>query len=53
MRVTERDLSYRRTCQGAWAITAIVDGYLVERQYMGWTKRDASRLFRDEMNRRA
>ena len=34
-------------------VTAIVDGYLVERQYMGWTKRDASRLFRDEMNRRA
>lgn len=52
MRVAERDLGYRRTFQGAWAITAIVDGYLEERQYMGWTKREASRLFRDEMNGR-
>lgn len=49
-RVTERDLSYRRTFQGAWVVSAMVGEYREERQYMGYTKREASRLFRDEMN---
>ena len=49
-RVTERDLSYRRTFQGAWVVSAMVGGYREERHYLGYTKREASRLFRDEMN---
>jgi hypothetical protein len=48
--VTENDISYRRTFQGAWALSAIVGGYREERQYMGYTKREASRLFRNEFN---
>lgn len=39
-------ISYRRTFQGAWMCSATVDGYLVERQFMGYTKQEATRLFR-------
>ena len=40
------NLSYRKTFQGAWVVSALVDGYLVERQFMGYTKKEATRLFR-------
>ena len=39
-------LSYRKTFQGAWVVSAIVRGYLVQHQYMGYTKREAGRMFR-------
>jgi hypothetical protein len=42
------DIEYRKTFQGAWALSAIVGGYLVERQYFGYTKRDAAQMFRKE-----
>jgi len=48
--VRESDVMYRRTHQGAWVLSAFVDGYLVSRQYMGYGKREASRMFRDEFN---
>lgn len=32
---------------GAYVISDIVGGYLVTRQYYGYTKREAMRLFRD------
>lgn len=50
--IRERDLYYRRTFQGAWVISAVVDGCRVELQFMGYTKREASRLFRQTVNRR-
>ena len=48
--MTYADIYYRRTFQGAWALSAIVNGYREERQYMGYTKREASRMFHAEMN---
>jgi hypothetical protein len=42
-------LSYRRTFQGAWVVSAIVGGYLIERQFMGYTKAQAGRKFREEV----
>jgi hypothetical protein len=35
-----------RTFQGAWRISALVDGYLVSRQYMGYTKKEAIAAFK-------
>ena len=43
--LTRRDLSYRRTHQGAWAISAMIKGYFVEMQYMGYTKEEATHKF--------
>ncbi len=41
-------LEIERTFQGAWRISAIVDGYLVSKQYMGYTKKEAVSLFQQE-----
>lgn len=41
-------LEIERTFQGAWRISAIVDGYLVSKQYMGYTKKEAVALFQEE-----
>lgn len=35
-----------RNYQGAWVISDIIGGYRVARQYYGYTKREAIRLFR-------
>ena len=32
---------------GAWILTALWDGYYQHRTYYGYTKREATRLFRD------
>jgi hypothetical protein len=42
------DISYERNYQGAWVLRAIVGGYLFTRTYMGYTKREATALFRQE-----
>lgn len=43
-------ISYRRTFQGAWELTSSTnDGYLFVRQYMLYTKREATALFRAEL----
>lgn len=34
--------------RGFWQISAVVNGYLVQRQYMGYTKKEAVRLFKEE-----
>lgn len=41
-------LEIERTFQGAWRISAIVDGYLVSKQYIGYTKKEAVSLFKQE-----
>ena len=41
-------LEIERTFQGAWRISAIVDGYLVSKQYMGYTKKEAIELFQEQ-----
>ena len=34
--------------QGAWRVSAIVGGYLVSKQYMGYTKKEAVSMFKQE-----
>ena len=36
-----------RTFQGAYRISAIVNGYLVSKQYIGYTKREAIQAFKE------
>jgi hypothetical protein len=40
----------RKTFQGAWAIEALVGGYYEERQYFGYTKREAIQMFKKEFS---
>lgn len=41
-------VSTEKTFQGAWRISAIVAGYLVTEQYMGYTKREAVSMFKQK-----
>ena len=50
MRYTYKDIDARRTFQGAWALSCMVAGYYVEKQYFFYTKREALRLFHEEIN---
>lgn len=34
--------------QGAWRVSAIVGGYLVSMQYIGYTKREAVARFKEQ-----
>jgi len=43
-------MTIRRTFQGAWEISMDdTRGYNVTRQYFGYTKREAMRLFREDL----
>jgi len=45
-------MTVERTFQGAWRIyESGRDGYLVSRQYFGYSKREAVALFRAEVRR--
>ena len=47
-RLTRSDISYSRaTGSGAWVLSALVSGYYVENQFMGYTKEQATKLFMD------
>jgi 5-bromo-4-chloroindolyl phosphate hydrolysis protein len=39
--------------EGAWVVSDIVNGYRVSRRYYFYTKREAVRLFRQEMRANA
>lgn len=41
-------LSVEKTFQGAWRVSAIVGGFLVSEQYMGYTKREAVARFKQQ-----
>lgn len=41
-------MTIERTFQGAYRISAIVNGYLVSKQYIGYTKREAIQAFKQE-----
>lgn len=41
-------VSVEKTFQGAWRVSAIVGGFLVSRQYMGYTKREAVAMFKQQ-----
>jgi len=45
VRATHTAMSIERTVQG-WRISDIVHGYRVSQHYIGYTKREAIRLFR-------
>ena len=40
-------MSIEKTFQGAYKISAVVNGYLVTKQYMGYTKREAIQAFKE------
>jgi hypothetical protein len=40
-------MTIERTFQGAWRISAIVDGYLVTRQFFGYTRKEAISAFKE------
>jgi hypothetical protein len=40
------EIFVRKTFQGAYALSALVNSYRVEQQYMGYTLREAKKLFR-------
>lgn len=41
-------IEIERTFQGAWRISAMVNGYLVSKQYFGYTKREALAAFQEQ-----
>ena len=43
----DQTMTIERTFQGAYRISAIVNGYLVSKQYMGYTKREAIQAFKE------
>lgn len=40
-------MTIERTFQGAYKISAIVNGYLVSKQFLGYTKREAIQAFKE------
>lgn len=40
-------VSTEKTTQGAWRVYAIVGGYLVQEQFLGYTKREAVARFKE------
>lgn len=47
-KLSKYSISIEQTFQGAWRISAIVKGYLVSKQYMGYTKKEAVALFQQQ-----
>ena len=43
------NISIRKNHDGAWVISAIVDGHLVTRRYYFYTKVEAEQLFQEEL----
>ena len=46
-------ISSEKTFQGAWRFSTIIKGHLFSMQYMGYTKREALRLFKQDMRNHA
>jgi hypothetical protein len=46
------DLNAEKNRHGAWIISAIVSGYRTSRQFYFYTKKEAIRVFLDEVNNR-
>jgi len=41
-------LSVEKTFQGAWRVSAIISGYLVQEQFFGYTKKEAVARFKEQ-----
>jgi hypothetical protein len=48
--IRETELTLEKNETGGLVITALVSGYLVTRHYYYYTKREAARLFLNEVN---
>lgn len=46
-----KDITYRKTFQGSWELSALRDGHLVTRQYMGYNKHESTAQFRNDLCR--
>ena len=46
-------MTIEKNYEGAWVVSDIVGGYLVTRRYYFYTKREAVRLFRQEVRANA
>ncbi len=42
-------ISYEKTFQGAWKLSAVYQGQYFTKQYFGYTKREAAKEFRNEV----
>jgi hypothetical protein len=51
--MTKNDLTIERNSEGAWRVSAVIDGCLETRRYYGYTKATAVYLFLDEFNNEA
>ena len=45
-------IATKHPISGAWEVSDIIDGYRTSRTYLGYTKREAVRMFRKEFPRR-
>jgi hypothetical protein len=43
-------MSIEKNVYGFWVISNIIDGYLITRRYMGYTKKEAVLEFKREFN---
>jgi hypothetical protein len=48
--IDKSELTIDRNSEGAWRVSAIVDGYLVTRRYYDYSRRQAVELFLEEVN---
>lgn len=48
--IRAEDITAQKNIRGAWLLSAIVGGYLTSRQFYGYTKKEATRLFLEEIN---
>ena len=42
-------ISYERTYQGSWVLGTVLDGYFESMHYIGYTKKEATQLFRQHI----
>lgn len=50
LKIRFADITMRRTFQGAWECSALVNGYLVHQQYFDYSGAQAIKLFRAFVN---
>lgn len=51
--ITHNDITITRAQHGGWNVSAIVNGYLVGRYYMDYTKRESQQMFYNEVNKQS
>lgn len=49
--ITKTDLTIEKGYDGKLIVSCLVEGYLVVRRFMGYTRREAIKLFLTEVNK--